>query len=197
MARGLKKIVITGGPGAGKTTLVNRLHENGYPIIGEPAHIVLDMMAGLLGGQNRQTKWRRDNDGHIVWLQENILRMAEIQRNVLNRLETGLSGNVLFFDRGLHDSLTYFKIHGSSIPKSLIKACDAEFYDLIFILDIPPAAIFNTASGRNTTQRDDAVAMGNMIETTYNEFFPGKVISVPWSDERVELIEDILTNLGY
>jgi predicted ATPase len=190
------KIVLTGGPGSGKTTLLNKLRSLGYATVDEPAEIVLSFMASFLSSEQAQADWRRTTPNPIDWLQDKILKVAAIQEEVVQRLNSyrlkKKKGSMVFFDRGLHDSLIYFKIHKRKVPRVLMQACKRARYDLVLVLETPPASTFTNKAGRNTTERGDSVKMGEMLLEVYDKYFPGKTLLVPWSRHRVPQVLEIL-----
>ncbi len=86
--------VITGGPGTGKTVLINLLRERGYPAIPEAATELID--EALAQGKTIQDL-RADEH---TW-QSNILQ------RVLQKEAATLPEQLTFFDRGAHDGLAH------------------------------------------------------------------------------------------
>lgn len=123
-----KKYVLTGGPGIGKTTVLEELRQRGFYTIGESATFLIE--GELLRG------------GDIVpWK-----NLYEFQKRVVenqNRWEREIPAerDVAFLDRGIHDGLAYVTMGNIATPPGLDEA--SMRYDGVFILD-PLEGIVNT-----------------------------------------------------
>ncbi len=91
--------VITGAPSSGKTSVIKELAHRGFPIQGEVARELIEL--GLSRGRSLAAV-RQD----AANLQKGILEVA-LAREMALDLNTQL-----FMDRGLPDSITYFKLAG-------------------------------------------------------------------------------------
>lgn len=100
----MNKIVITGGPCSGKTTLVNELKSRGYPVLEESARKIL----------SRKPQAPKKT------------LATEIFHHQL-QAENSFSGG--FMDRSLIDSIAYSIFHKVSLPKVTLPK-----YDHVFIL---------------------------------------------------------------
>jgi len=91
--------VITGAPCSGKTTVIRRLEQMGYRVVHEVARSIIDleMARGLTLEQIRSDPDR-------------------FERGILERklaIESDLpEDEEIFFDRGMPDSIAYFRIEG-------------------------------------------------------------------------------------
>jgi predicted ATPase len=114
--------VITGGPGAGKTTTVNLLSARGYKITIEHARHYIDT--------------QRQNGKTVEEIRRN---QKEFQLSVLEmqiKQEAGLSPDELvFLDRAIPDALAYYRFLHLTEDKQLLKALESVSYKKIFILD--------------------------------------------------------------
>lgn len=117
--------VITGGPSSGKTTLLAELERRGHATIPEAARIVIDdgLAKGMTLAQVR---------GDERAFQLDVFRM-KIQ------IEAGLDqGKPTFFDRGMHDTVAYFKLHAFDITDEIRRAVGTATYQTVFLLDPLP-----------------------------------------------------------
>jgi predicted ATPase len=116
--------VITGAPCCGKTTLIGQLADKGFQTVAETARQYFeDELA-----KGRTLEEIRADD---VALQRQLM---EVQL----RLERELRANdVLFLDRGLSDSLAFYRVFGMD-PNELLANCFHHRYASVFVLDRLP-----------------------------------------------------------
>ncbi len=114
--------VLTGGPCAGKTTLIFELEKRGYPVVQEPARLIIDRR--LAAGETIQ-EIVTDSD----WL-PSVVRLARAQTQEIPRDER------YFFDRAIPDSLAYYKASGKEIDAEFRAALDEVHYRKVFLLDL-------------------------------------------------------------
>jgi predicted ATPase len=117
-----KKIVITGGPGTGKSTLINELIKRGYTCLEEIS---------------RQVTLNAKKDGIDQLFLTNPLLFSELLlkgRHQQYQEADKLNADLTFFDRGVPDVLAYMDYIGDNYPPSFINACENAVYDTVFIL---------------------------------------------------------------
>ncbi len=91
--------VITGAPSSGKTSVIEELARRGYAVQNEVARELIEF--GVHHGKSLEDV-RRD----AVLLQRRILQVTLARERGLDTQKT------VFLDRGLPDSITYFKLAG-------------------------------------------------------------------------------------
>jgi len=141
--------VLTGGPCAGKTTTIDELSKRGYPILAEPARLIIDekLAAGETIGQIVT-----DPD----WL-PSVVRRAYSQENKVPKSE------LFFFDRAIPDSLAYYKLADRPIEKFFQNAMNEIRYRKIFLLDLVD---FTNDTGRPETP-EQAAMLHKLIREGY------------------------------
>lgn len=152
-AMGLIRIAVTGGPGAGKTSLLEGLNERGYTVAPEVARaIIADRLKRGLSPRPPQIEFA-----------ENIFR-----RDVEQYVSINTGKGFVFFDRSLVDSL------GMVNELGLLAETDKHrvltqypFYPTAFILP-PWREIYHTDSERDQSY-DEAVRVYNALRTWYTE----------------------------
>ncbi|MFD0990971.1 AAA family ATPase [Mariniflexile jejuense] len=117
-----KKVVITGGPGTGKSTLINQLIKNGYTCLEEISRQI------ILDAQKKGTEQ--------LFLTEPLLFSKLLLKGRIQQFEQAnyLQSEITFFDRGVHDVLAYMNYIGNTYPKHFVEACENAVYDTVFIL---------------------------------------------------------------
>lgn len=103
-------VVVTGGPGAGKSTLIQLLAAEGYATMPEAGRAVIrDQTAS--GGTG--LPWQ-DRDRFAA-----LMQVYDTNSYAAARLKSGH----VFFDRGLPDVVGYLELCGLPVPKGLDSAC--------------------------------------------------------------------------
>src|SRR5690606_23087169 len=118
--------VITGGPGVGKTTLLNALVADGITTIPEVARTIIKEQLAIGGDALPWMNKARYTD---------LMLAASIQdyKRVVDRQPKG----IYFFDRSVLDAVCYAEMVGYSISPSVMKeALTCRYHPTVFIL--PP-----------------------------------------------------------
>lgn len=119
-----KLILIIGGPGSGKTTLINELTHRGYICYPEIS---------------RETIKQAQEQGiDQLFLKDPLLfsRLLLEGRIKQHKNATNEQTDVVFIDRGIPDVLAYMHYKGDKYPESFETACKQHLYHQIFLL--PP-----------------------------------------------------------
>ncbi len=117
--------VLTGGPCAGKTTLLAELEKRGYKTVPEAARTYIDQERA----KGRTLEEIRSDEGAF---QHALIPMK------VSAEQNASKDEVIFFDRGMHDSLVYFSYAGVSHHPELDEALTHLHYRKVFILDMLP-----------------------------------------------------------
>ncbi len=173
------KIVITGGPGCGKTTLCKELAKLGYTIVPEAAtyHI-----------KDRHSKGVKE-----PWLEE------DFQRRILDyqlewEHEAKQKQGIVVCDRGIIDGLAYTE-QGSDVATRIIfnefwQKRWGNGYDLVFMVD--PLAVTETNEVRREN-REEALELCDKLENAYRDCGYNPIhIPAGTVNERLEMITKYL-----
>jgi len=114
--------VLTGGPSAGKTTLIEALEAKGFHIEHESARIVID--DGVAAGQTVEEI--REDEGAF----QDVVYDHKLKRE--KRLDPD---ELIFFDRGMADTYAYNKLCGAPITEDMQQAMDTAEYEKVFLLE--------------------------------------------------------------
>ena len=99
--------VITGGPGAGKTTLLLELQKRFYTCVPEVAREIIKQQVALQGDA-------------LPWKNKELYLQVMFNRSVDTYQAANDNNNpLIFFDRGIPDSVTYAKIIGSKKTEAM------------------------------------------------------------------------------
>ena len=113
--------VITGSPSSGKTTTIEHLASLGYETVPEAARILIDTEAK----KGKTTEEIRNNEAEF---QRKILQMK------IEAEEKLPSEQVIFFDRGIPDSVAYYQLCGLDTD-SVKKESKKRKYRRVFLLE--------------------------------------------------------------
>lgn len=173
----IKKVVITGGPGSGKSTLINELMRRKYHCFEEISRDI------TLNAQKEGVAQLFISQPKLF--SELLIKGRLKHFNQADKLKT----NLAFFDRGVHDILAYMDYIGNSYPNEFIEAANATKYDYIFILK-PYKVIYKTDNERYE-DFNQALKIHEHLIATYT-FFNYKLIDVPF--DTVENRTDFILN---
>jgi predicted ATPase len=173
--------VITGGPGAGKTTLINALSALGHKTVSEDARKIIQHQTQC-GGEG------------LPWKDRELYTRLMLEASLRSYREVYGAGNAgpVFFDRGLPDTLCYAKMIGMDISAEMIScACAYRYSRNVFLL---PAweEIYET-DGERKQDWKEAVYTCEMMGMTYLEYGYA-IIEVPKipADKRALFVLDNL-----
>ena len=168
--------VITGGPGSGKTTVVNQLNMLGHHTTIEHARHFIDtqMITGKSVEEIRKNQ---------IEFQKGILDMQILQEASLSPDE------LIFLDRALPDALAYYRFLNLPVNKELEDALKKAFYKKVFILESLPLINDYARLEDETAQK----RISKLIVEVY-ESFPFPITHVPIMTP-MERVEYILKNL--
>ena len=156
--------VITGAPSSGKTTMINLLQEHGYHTQAEVARQL------IASGQVDESQ--------------------EFERHILRRkIEDHLAAprdRVVFFDRGIPDSMAYYRFHQYHYDALLRHSLQYAAYQAVFLLEPLPFEDDGLRSG----YADHVQDLHRHIKEAYHDMgLP--VINVPALDpiNRLKIIQ--------
>ena len=177
-----KKIVITGGPGTGKSSIITELLKRGYTCLEEISRqVILDA--------------RKDGIDQLflknpLLFSELLLKGRKKQYDEANNQDSDL----VFIDRGLPDVLAYMEFIGDDYPKDFIDVCENNVYDYVFILS-PWQEIF-TSDNERYENFEQAVSIHHHLLDTY-EKYEYNLLDVPFDtvEKRADYILEIIKSV--
>ncbi|WP_434626671.1 AAA family ATPase [Chromobacterium sp. CV08] len=130
-------LVLTGGPGAGKTSLLTTLRRMGYPSLDEAGRAIIQDQRRIGGNALPWVDPRAFAEQMLGWDMRNF-RIAERE-----------AGPVLL-DRGIPDVIGYLELSGLPVPAHMEKAAGVFRYDKIFLLRPWPEIFVQDRERRQT-----------------------------------------------
>jgi predicted ATPase len=149
-------IVLIGGPGTGKSTLINELVARGYCCYPEISRQV------TLEAQQRGIDQ--------LFLEQPLLFSEMLLEGRIKQFENALEepDNVVFIDRGIPDVVAYMDYIGDEYPTYFVKACEDIKYSKIFIL--PPWEEIYENDRERYENFEQAVTIQNHLVETYKKY---------------------------
>lgn len=181
-----KKVVITGAPGTGKTSVINRLEQKGFHCFHE---IIRDMTL------KAKTEGQSDTfvSNPLVFvddaLQFNKDLLSGRKKHYLESLD--MDEKISFFDRGIPDVLAYMDFFGQEYGEDFISACKEHPYTTVFIL--PPWKEIYVSDNERLETFSEAERIHDSLFETYSHF--GYVpVTVPKTsvERRIDFILETL-----
>lgn len=151
----MKRIVLTGGTYAGKTSLIELFKKDGYEVISDIGlEIIKELNTEL--GLDKQKEFRNGNP--IEFYSRIIKKQLEIENSFRDK--------IVVCDRGVYDYLAMLELIGTDIPHALIKLVEKTSYDIVFVCDVLSDFDGRKNSGRILT-KSDSLRLKKLIEKTY------------------------------
>lgn len=151
--------VITGGPGVGKTTLLEALTHRGFVGIPEVAREIISAQMCC-------------NGTALPWNDYVLYTRLMLERSVsdyCDAAKTYTNSETVFFDRGIPDSLCYAALTNQTITETMEQYASLyRYHPKVFILP-PWEVIYHTDTERKQTW-DEAVATYNQMIKTYRQY---------------------------
>jgi predicted ATPase len=172
-------IVITGGPGTGKSTIIDHLIEKGYACYPEIS---------------REVTLQAKKEGiDQLFLTEPLLFSQLLLEGRLKQFHLAIQENTttVFIDRGLPDILAYMDFIGDEYPEHFDIHCKETKYHKIFVL--PPWEEIYVSDEARYENFEQAKIIYDHLKQTYKKY-GYELIEVPIGsvEDRVSFILDFL-----
>jgi predicted ATPase len=174
-----KVIVITGGPGTGKTTLIEGLIKTGHYCLPEISREVIHEA--------------RKQGIEQLFLEKPLLFSELLLEGRKKQFQEALreENNKIFLDRGIPDILAYMHYIGDSYPAFFDEACKNHTYSKVFIL--PPWKAIYRSDEHRYENFEQAKLIYSHLKETY-EHYGYELIEVPINtvEKRIQFILEAL-----
>ena len=181
-----KKVVITGGPGTGKTSIVNSLMSKGFTCFEE----IIRNLTSAAKEDGDQSEFRSNP---LVFVQDPLDFNTRLLQGRMEQYHRANSKNtsIVFYDRGIPDVLAYMNYFEQAYSAYFEQACKELRYDEVILL--PPWKEIYRADSERFETFEEAVAIHGHLEKTYLELGYGPVVVPKGSiQERTEFVIEAL-----
>jgi predicted ATPase len=174
-----KLILLIGGPGTGKTTIINQLTEKGFCCYPEISREV--------------TLAAQKNGTDQLFLSNPLLFSELLLQGRINQFKNAINEphKLVFIDRGIPDVLAYMNFIGDIYPNHFETACKNYIYNKIFVL--PVWKEIYISDNERYENLDQAIEIQKHLVETYKKY-GYNLIEVP-KDTVQNRIDFILENL--
>lgn len=157
----IKRIIITGPPGSGKTTYINALKDKGYDIIGENAREII------------KEQLKKGNNA-LPW--ENVIKFSELvlKERIKNFKKAKAT---VFFDRGIPDIIAYLWVDNFDVAERLDLAAKEYKYNTKVFVTKPWRKIYKKDSERKESFEKSKIIFSK-IKKCY-KLYGYKIILLP------------------
>lgn len=173
-----QKYILTGGPGVGKTSVLEELRKQGFYTHGEVAgHVIereLRKNSEMLPWKNRDAFQKEVLSIQCAW-----------EREIPEEVETA------FLDRGIADGIAYYRLDGLEAPKEITEAARNAGYETVFLLE-PLETYENTKVRREDAETAKRIHLE--LERVYREL-GCEIIKIP-AEPIKQRISRILENIA-
>ncbi len=157
------KIVITGGPSTGKTSIIKKLEEKGFFCFPEFIRSV--------------TQAAKDRDNSIEIVSNPIVSVADpynfnmqLLKGRIHQYKDQIADEkeIVFYDRGIPDVLAYMDLFKQTYDETFINACKDYIYDKVFLL--PPWKEIYISDDERYESFEEAQQIHQHLLETYSKF---------------------------
>jgi predicted ATPase len=164
--------VITGGPGSGKTTLIEALAATGFATAREAGRQII-------------IKERQSGGRALPWVDPLAFAEAMLAHDIDSYATRRNATGPVFFDRGIPDIIGYLRLEKMPVAPAMLHAARAHRYrDPVFIC--PPWPEIYTADNERKQSFDVAERTYRAMVEVYSEFGYG-LIEVPRQDVEARI----------
>jgi len=177
-----KRIVITGGPGSGKTALIKYLEEKGHAVQHEIS---------------REVTLKAQEEGIAqLFLESPILFSQKLLEGRLEQYEEADQSlhSVIFYDRGIADVTAYLDFVKVHYPPNFEKECQLRRYDVVFLL--PPWEQIYVPDNERYESFEQAEAIFHHLKKGYEKYgYSLYEVPIGTVEERTKFILETLKAL--
>ena len=152
----MRFFVLTGGPGSGKSALIDALARRGHAHMPEAGRAIIREQVAT-GGRA------------LPWIDPAAFAELMLARDVRSHRKAQHRHGLVFFDRGIPDVAGYMRLSGLAVPAHMDHAAKTFRYNRhVFIM--PPWREIFTQDSERKQDFDEAVRTYEMLAKTYADY---------------------------
>jgi len=178
-----KRVVITGGPGSGKTALINLMEKEGHSVMHEVSREII-----------KQAKKKGIDQ---LFLENPMLFSEMLLEGRIEQYKAGekCDSKVLFYDRGIPDVTAYLDFAETSYPEVFSEKCQNHRYDTVFVL--PPWEDIYEQDDERYESFEQAEKIFHFLKKGYEDYgYITHEVPVGTIKQRVDYILETIKNLS-
>ncbi|MDV7138971.1 ATP-binding protein [Maribacter sp. TH_r10] len=184
-----KKIVITGGPSTGKTSVIEQLEKDGF-------HCLHEVIRDMTLEEKTQGQEMKMVSNPIVSVPDPKSFNLNILNARINQYHSALKSTreIVFFDRGIPDVLAYMDCFEQTYESDFSEPCRTLRYDHIFLM--PPWKEIHVTDNERFESFEESLKIHDCLAKSYGNF-SYDVTHVPKGSvkERVRFILDQINSI--
>lgn len=148
-----RKIVITGGPGTGKTSVIKVLEQKNYLCLHEISREI--------------TREAQKKGFSQYFLEQPLLFSELLLEGRIKQFKDAekFTSEITFLDRGIPDVVAYMDYFGNEYPEVFTEVCKKYVYERVFIL--PPWKDIYTSDNERYETYEEAVKIHDFVVESY------------------------------
>lgn len=149
------KIVVTGGPSTGKTSIISDLEKSDEICMHEVSRVIL--------------KEAKKNGTDNLFLDDPLLFSNRLLQGRIQQFNNAslINSSRIFLDRGIPDIIAYLDFINEKVPSGFIEASQKHIYDQVFIL--PPWREIYTGDTERYETYDQSKRIYQHLLKTYSD----------------------------
>lgn len=150
------RIIITGGPGAGKTTLINALRQRGFVCHEESGRTIIQDQVRICGSA-------------LPWISPILFAELMLAMDMRSWHLAENSTSTVFYDRGIPDIAGYLALTGENVAEHFVNAINQYRYAATVVLLPPWKTIYQQDTERKQSW-NEAVNTYDAMVATYEQY---------------------------
>ena len=174
-----KLFVVTGGPGSGKSSLIDKLASHGFRTKLEAGRAIIKDQVRIGGAA-------------LPWADKALFAELMLCWELRSYMEASADASVTILDRGIPDVVGYLTLYGIPVPEYLERAAALHPYNRTVFLAPYWDQIFTNDDERKQGV-DEAKATGDMMYETYTRL-GYEIVELPLIDidARADFVRDYI-----
>ncbi len=151
----IKKIILTGSPGTGKTSIINNLKKLGFTCYDE------------VWNKDYENPSKKNNSNSIIEFSKYLFEKRKIQFEC-DTPSNEIKKKYIFYDRSLVDVVSYLKRYNKKIPINWMKYIEEKkYYNNVFYCPLWEDIYVNTE--RRKEDYDETIKIDNVMREFYEK----------------------------